>query len=94
MGRGRALTSEIGRAISAAVARRKHASQCGRLRILVCSNFFPPYVVGGAELVAYQHAKVLQEWGHEVRIFCGDYKAKPAILARSRWRRMSFTRLA
>jgi len=37
----------------------------------MCSNFFPPYVLGGAELVAYQHAKVLQEWGHEVRIFCG-----------------------
>jgi hypothetical protein len=37
----------------------------------MCSNLFPPYVLGGVELVAYQHAKVLQEWGHEVRIFCG-----------------------
>ena len=48
------------------------------MRILMCSNFFPPHVLGGAELVAYQHAKVLQEWGHEVRIFCGRLHDTPS----------------
>jgi glycosyltransferase involved in cell wall biosynthesis len=44
----------------------------------MCSNFFPPHVLGGAELVAYQHVKVLQEWGHEVRIFCGRLHDAPS----------------
>jgi glycosyltransferase involved in cell wall biosynthesis len=42
-----------------------------QMRILICSALFPPHMLGGAELVAYKHAKILQELGHEVRIFCG-----------------------
>jgi glycosyltransferase involved in cell wall biosynthesis len=41
------------------------------LRILICSSFFPPHYLGGAELIAYKHAKILQQMGHEVRVFSG-----------------------
>jgi glycosyltransferase involved in cell wall biosynthesis len=41
------------------------------LRILICSSFFPPHCVGGAELIAYKQGKILQQLGHDVRVFCG-----------------------
>jgi glycosyltransferase involved in cell wall biosynthesis len=41
------------------------------MRILICSSFFPPYALGGAELVAYKQAKILAGLGHDVRVFCG-----------------------
>ena len=41
------------------------------MRILICSSFFPPHYVGGAELVAYKQAQVLKRLGHDVRVFCG-----------------------
>jgi glycosyltransferase involved in cell wall biosynthesis len=43
----------------------------GGLRILICSSFFPPHYLGGAELIAYQQAKVLKKMGHEVQVFAG-----------------------
>jgi glycosyltransferase involved in cell wall biosynthesis len=43
----------------------------GGLRILICSSFFPPYYLGGAELIAYKQAKILQQMGHDVRVFSG-----------------------
>ena len=42
------------------------------MKILFCSNVFPPHVIGGAELVAYYHAKVLRDKGCEIAVFCGD----------------------
>jgi glycosyltransferase involved in cell wall biosynthesis len=42
------------------------------LRILVVSNFFPPYTVGGAEIVAYRQARGLRARGHEVTILSGE----------------------
>src|SRR5262245_36458656 len=42
-----------------------------RMKILICSNFFPPEAIGGAELVAFEHGKVLRDRGHEVRVFRG-----------------------
>ena len=41
------------------------------MRILICSSFFPPYYLGGAELVAYKQAQELKRLGHDVRVFCG-----------------------
>jgi glycosyltransferase involved in cell wall biosynthesis len=41
------------------------------LRILICSSFFPPHYLGGAELIAYKQAKLLQQLGHDVRVFSG-----------------------
>jgi glycosyltransferase involved in cell wall biosynthesis len=43
----------------------------GSLRILICSSFFPPHYLGGAELIAYKQAKILQQMGHDVRVFSG-----------------------
>jgi glycosyltransferase involved in cell wall biosynthesis len=48
---------------------RPHTS--GGLRILICSSFFPPHYLGGAELIAYKQAQILQQMGHEVRVFSG-----------------------
>lgn len=47
------------------------------MKILVCSNFFPPEAIGGAELVAFEHGKVLQAKGHEVRVFRGRMGGQP-----------------
>ena len=41
------------------------------LRILICSSFFPPHYLGGAELIAYKQAKLLRQMGHDVRVFSG-----------------------
>jgi glycosyltransferase involved in cell wall biosynthesis len=41
------------------------------LRVLVCSNLFPPDALGGAELVAYETAKRLRDLGHDVHVFTG-----------------------
>jgi len=57
--------------IGLAVRRVYCPGQGERLKILICSNLFPPYVLGGAELIAYKQAKVLKALGHDVRIFCG-----------------------
>ena len=42
------------------------------MRILICSNAYPPYFLGGAELVAHAQAKALSHMGHEVRVFAGQ----------------------
>jgi len=40
--------------------------------ILICSNIYPPDFIGGAELIAHNQAKLLQQRGHNVIIFAGD----------------------
>ena len=42
-----------------------------RLRVLICSNLFPPYTSGGAEIVAHKEALVLKDLGVDVQVFCG-----------------------
>ena len=57
------------------------------MRILICSSFFPPYYLGGAELVAYKQAQALKRLGHDVRVFCGrltNHLLRPP--RPSRWR--------
>jgi hypothetical protein len=58
--------------IAAMVKKAWQGDQDAPMRILICSNLFPPHVMGGAEMVAYRHAKVLQEWGQDVRIFVDE----------------------
>jgi glycosyltransferase involved in cell wall biosynthesis len=41
------------------------------LRILICSSFFPPHYLGGAELIACKQATIAQQMGHDVRVFSG-----------------------
>ncbi|MGH6985828.1 MAG: glycosyltransferase [Caulobacteraceae bacterium] len=40
-------------------------------RVLFISNFYPPLVVGGAEIVAHRHATAMRENGWNVRVFAG-----------------------
>jgi len=42
------------------------------MKILVISNFFPPHVIGGAEIIAHHQARALCARGHEVRVLAGD----------------------
>lgn len=42
------------------------------MKILVISNFFPPHVIGGAEIIAHHQALALASKGHEVRVLAGD----------------------
>ena len=50
----------------------------GSKKILICSNAYPPRFIGGAELIAHSHAKILKKRGHEVIVFAGvpDNRAK------------------
>lgn len=43
-----------------------------RKRIIICCNVYPPHFIGGAELIAHDHARVLRNLGHDVIIFAGD----------------------
>ncbi|MBA5726982.1 MULTISPECIES: glycosyltransferase family 4 protein [Bombella] len=42
------------------------------MRILICSNAYPPNFIGGAELVAHEQAKIFLALGHKVRVFTGE----------------------
>ncbi len=42
-------------------------------RILFCSNFYPPFFVGGAEIIAHEQALYLKKNGYEVFVFCGKH---------------------
>ena len=42
------------------------------MKVLVISNFFPPHVIGGAEIIAHHQARALADRGHEVRVLAGD----------------------
>jgi len=46
------------------------------MRILICTNAYPPHFMGGAELVAHEQAKLLSECGHDVAVFAGDIGAR------------------
>ena len=42
------------------------------MRILLCSNIYPPDFIGGAELIASYHAKTLKQMGHHPVVFAGQ----------------------
>lgn len=44
------------------------------MKILVLSNYFPPYYIGGYELACYDTVKYLQDAGHDVFVLTGEYK--------------------
>ena len=52
------------------------------MRILICTNAYPPHFVGGAELVAHQVALQMTALGHEVAVFAGKpvHEDAPATL--------------
>jgi glycosyltransferase involved in cell wall biosynthesis len=47
-------------------------------KILIVSNFFPPRVVGGAEIVAHRQACALRERGHRIWVLAGDLPTESA----------------
>ncbi len=47
-----------------------------RGRLLVVSNYFPPYFVGGAEIVAAHQAKMMQRAGWDVLVFAADFSPR------------------
>lgn len=52
------------------------------MRILVCSNVYPPRVVGGAELMAHEQALAYARQSHNVRVFAGDLHSSHARYTR------------
>lgn len=40
-------------------------------RVLIVSQLFPPYTIGGSELVAYKQAKMLKKMGFDVKVYAG-----------------------
>jgi glycosyltransferase involved in cell wall biosynthesis len=46
------------------------------MRILICTNVYPPNFIGGAELVAHYQGKHLVDAGHEVQVFTGNHQPK------------------
>ncbi|GKT10727.1 glycosyltransferase [Desulforhabdus sp. TSK] len=48
----------------------------GRKKIILCTNAYPPHFIGGAELIAHEHAKILKKMGHEVIVFAGEPNPK------------------
>jgi glycosyltransferase involved in cell wall biosynthesis len=70
-GRERVLREHRWERIGQTVRRVSHGRRGEALRVLVCTNLFPPHSVGGSEVVAYKQGRVLQTLGHEVRVFAG-----------------------
>jgi glycogen(starch) synthase len=48
------------------------------MRILVCSDLYPPASLGGYEVAALEVATALRERGHEIRVLTTDYHADSA----------------
>ncbi|MBN1498132.1 MAG: glycosyltransferase [Spirochaetes bacterium] len=44
-------------------------------RVMICSNFYPPDFVGGAEIIAHYQALALKSLGHDVHVFSGHYRS-------------------
>ena len=40
-------------------------------RVLIVSDLFPPYFVGGSEIVAYEQSRLLKKMGFDIRVFAG-----------------------
>lgn len=43
------------------------------MKILVLTNYFPPYYIGGYELACFDTVKFLQNAGHDVYVLTGEY---------------------
>lgn len=44
------------------------------MKILVISNYYPPYYIGGYELACFDTVQYLKDCGHEVYVLTGNYK--------------------
>jgi glycogen synthase len=46
------------------------------VRILVISNFYPPYTIGGYELACFDVVRALEARGHQITVLTSKYKAE------------------
>lgn len=44
------------------------------MKILICSNIYPPKFIGGAEIIAHRQGQAFKKLGHDVRVFAGDIR--------------------
>lgn len=44
------------------------------MKILILTNYYPPYYIGGYELACFQTVKYLENIGHEVFVLTGEHK--------------------
>ena len=56
------------------------------MRILLLSNLYPPYVLGGAEILARDYVINLEELGHEVVVLTSSYGLPSAQQDGNIWR--------
>ena len=56
------------------------------MRVLLLSNLYPPYVDGGAEIVAADFAVGLEQLGHEVVVLTSSYGLSKAQQEENVWR--------
>ena len=56
------------------------------MRVLLLSNLYPPYVDGGAEIVAADFAVGLEQLGHEVVVLTSSYGLSQARQEENVWR--------
>ncbi len=56
------------------------------MRVLLLSNLYPPYVDGGAEIVAADFAVGLEQLGHEVVVLTSSYGLSKAQREENVWR--------
>ncbi len=48
------------------------------MKVLILSDRYPPYDIGGAERIAFYHARALVERGHEVEVFTAHESVRGA----------------
>lgn len=46
------------------------------MKVLFCTNIYPPKFIGGAELIVHNQAKALKQLGHHPAVFTGDIRGK------------------
>jgi glycosyltransferase involved in cell wall biosynthesis len=97
-GRERLLERYTWKKIATAARRAYLPARPGRerLRVLICSNLFPPHTSGGAEIVAHKEALILKDLGVEVQVFCGrlDSVADRSYRARTENGALTTTRVS
>ena len=61
------------------------------MKILIITNLYPPYTIGGYELACYDVAEGLRQKGHEVFILTSDYgTAASSVKEKQTFRRLHF----
>ena len=60
------------------------------MRIMILSNYYPPYYIGGYELACYDTVEFLKKAGHEVHVLTGDYKSSQKEIEEGIYRKLKY----